>query len=59
MVNHSTIKKNKETLFGASNKVDLEVNAGKTKYMLLSCPRMQDKSMIQRQLTDPLKMWQS
>jgi hypothetical protein len=34
--NVDTIKKNTETLIGASNEVGLEVNAEKTKYMLLS-----------------------
>jgi hypothetical protein len=32
-----TIKKNTETLFDASKEVSLEVNAEKTKFMLLSC----------------------
>jgi hypothetical protein len=32
-----TIKKNTETLIGSSKEVGLEVNAEKTKYMLLSC----------------------
>jgi hypothetical protein len=34
--NIDTIKKNTETLFEASKKVGLEINAEKTKYMLLS-----------------------
>jgi ribosomal protein S2 len=34
--NIDTIKKNTETLIGASKEVGLEVNAEKTKYMLLS-----------------------
>jgi hypothetical protein len=34
--NIDTIKKNTETLIGASKEVNLEVNAEKTKYMLLS-----------------------
>jgi hypothetical protein len=35
--NIDTIKKNTETLFCVSEEDALEVNAGKTKYMLLSC----------------------
>jgi hypothetical protein len=34
--NTDTIKKNTETLIGASKEIGLEVNAEKTKYMLLS-----------------------
>jgi hypothetical protein len=34
--NIDTIKKNTETLIGASKEVGIEVNAEKTKYMLLS-----------------------
>jgi hypothetical protein len=34
--NTDTTKKNTETLIGASNEVGLEINAEKTKYMLLS-----------------------
>jgi hypothetical protein len=34
--NIDTIKRNTETLIGASNEVDLEVNTEKSKYMLLS-----------------------
>jgi hypothetical protein len=43
--NVDTIKKNKQTLIEASKEVGLEVNAKKTKYMLLSCHRMQGKIM--------------
>jgi hypothetical protein len=35
--NIDTVKKNTETLTSASKEVGLEVNAEKTKYMLLSC----------------------
>jgi hypothetical protein len=34
--NRDTVKKNRETLIDASKEVGLEVNAEKTKYMLLS-----------------------
>jgi ribosomal protein S2 len=37
--NTDTIKKNTETLIDASKEVGLEVNAEKTKYMLLSRPQ--------------------
>jgi hypothetical protein len=35
--NIDIVKKNTETLIHASKEIGLEVNAGKTKYMLLSC----------------------
>jgi hypothetical protein len=35
--NTDTIKKNTETLIGASKEVGLEINIEKTKYMLISC----------------------
>jgi hypothetical protein len=35
--NIDTIKKNTETLIDASKEVGVEINMGKTKYMLLSC----------------------
>jgi hypothetical protein len=38
--NIDTIKKNTETLIVASKEVGLEINVEKTKYMLLSRPRM-------------------
>jgi hypothetical protein len=55
------IKKNTETLIDTSKEVGLEVNAEKTKYMLLYClvTRMQGKIMTQRWLTDAFKMWHS
>jgi hypothetical protein len=41
--NIDTIKKNAETLVGASKEVGLEVNGEKTKYMLLSCQQTAEK----------------
>jgi hypothetical protein len=35
--NIATVKKNTETLIDASKEVGLELNVGKTKYMLLTC----------------------
>jgi hypothetical protein len=35
--NIDTIKKNKDTLIYACKEVGIEVNAEKTKYMLMSC----------------------
>jgi hypothetical protein len=40
-----TIKKNTQTLLDASKEVGLEVNTEKTKYMLLSRTKIQDKIM--------------
>jgi hypothetical protein len=37
--NIDTIKKNTETLINASKEVGLEINVGKTKYMLPFCPQ--------------------
>jgi hypothetical protein len=51
--NINTAKKNKETLFDSSNGVGLQVNAEKTKCMLLS--RHKNHIIISRQLTDPMK----
>jgi hypothetical protein len=34
----NTIKENRETLLEASRDIDLEINAEKTKYMIMSCP---------------------
>jgi hypothetical protein len=36
VITHNTVKKNTETLIDAGKEVGLEVNAQKTKYMLLS-----------------------
>jgi hypothetical protein len=54
--NIDTIKKNTETLTDASKKDGLEVNAEKTKYMLLSCHQNAGQNQYS-QLTYPLKMW--
>jgi hypothetical protein len=35
--NTNTIKENTETLLGARRDVDLEINAEKTKYMIMFC----------------------
>jgi hypothetical protein len=43
--NIDTMKKNAETLIDAIEEAGLEVNAEKTKYMLLSLTRMQGKIM--------------
>jgi hypothetical protein len=40
--NVDTIKKNKQTLIDTSNEINLEVNAKKTKYMLISQNAMQN-----------------
>jgi hypothetical protein len=41
--NIDTVKKNTETLIDAIKEVDLEINAEKTKYMLLSCHQNVDQ----------------
>jgi alkaline phosphatase len=41
-----TVKKNTEALVVASKKIGLEVNADKTKYMVMSPDRMQDEVTI-------------
>jgi hypothetical protein len=43
--NTDTIKKNRETLIDTSNEVGLEVNAEKSKYMLLSCQQSARQNM--------------
>jgi hypothetical protein len=44
-VNANTIKKNTEVLIDASKEVDLDVNAEKTMYMLLSRHRNAGKNL--------------
>ena len=41
-----TIKKNKEALIVASKGIELEINAGTSKYMVMLEIRMQDKVTI-------------
>jgi hypothetical protein len=41
-----TVKKNTEAVIDASKEVGLEVNAGKTKYILMSHHRMQEKIIM-------------
>jgi hypothetical protein len=48
-----TIKKNTQTLIEASKEVHPEVNAEKTKYMLLS----RSQNIGQNHNSNPLKMW--
>jgi hypothetical protein len=55
-----TVKKNTETLIDTNKEVDLEVNAGKTKCMLMmshcqNAAEIHDKGSQQ----DALKMWHS
>jgi hypothetical protein len=57
--NIDTIKENTDTLIDASKEVGLEVNAENTKYMLLSHHQNARQKSRQKQLTYPLKMWQS
>jgi hypothetical protein len=57
--NVDTIKENTETLTDASKEVGLEVNAEKTKYMLLSCHQNAGQNYDIKKAIDPLKMWYS
>jgi hypothetical protein len=57
--NIGTIKKNTETLIGYSNEVGLEVNAEKTKYMLLSHRQNAGQNHNIRIVINPLTMWHS
>ena len=53
-----TVKKNAEALVAATKEIGLEVNAHKTKYMIVS--RDQNARRIhRRRIIVPLKMWKS
>ena len=54
-----TIKKNTEALVVAIKKVCLEVNAGKTKYILMSRDQNAEQNQIQELKINYLKGWKS
>jgi hypothetical protein len=58
-MNTVTIKKNTETLTNASKEVDLEVNAEKTTYMLLSFYQNAGQNHDINTANRSLKMWHS
>jgi hypothetical protein len=58
-VNLDSIKKNTETLIDASNKVDLEVKAEETKYILLSDHQNTGQHHDVKVDNRSLKMWHS
>jgi hypothetical protein len=55
----NTIKENTETLLEASRDIGLEINAEKTKYMIMLCHRIPDRTRIEGQIMNRLKMWQN
>jgi hypothetical protein len=57
--NIDTIKKNTEALIGASKEVGLDVNAEKTKYMLLSRHQNAGQNHNTKISDTSLKMWHS
>jgi hypothetical protein len=54
---NTNIKRSTETLLDASTEVDLEVNAEKTKYMLMARNQTTGQNHYKRKLINPLKMW--
>jgi predicted metal-dependent TIM-barrel fold hydrolase len=54
-----TVKENAEALIVASKEIGLEVNADKSKYMVMSQIRLQDEVTVLRLILDPLKGWKS
>jgi hypothetical protein len=55
----NTIKENTETLLGASRDVGLEINAEKTKYMIMSRHLNSGQNQNIRIAKNRLKMWQN
>jgi hypothetical protein len=55
--NTDTIKKNTETLTDAGKEVGLEINAGKTRHMLLSCHQNAGQNHYIKIAADPLKCY--
>jgi hypothetical protein len=58
-VSISTIKENSETLLEASRDIDLEINAQKTKYMIMSRHLNSEQNHNIRKLMNRLKRWQN
>jgi hypothetical protein len=54
-----TIKTNTDVLVGASKDIGLEVNADKTKYIVMSQDQNAGRSQNIRLITVPLKGWNS
>jgi len=52
-----TVNENTEALIVVSKEIELEVNAGKTKYWLCLEIRMQDEVTVARLIINPLKGW--
>jgi hypothetical protein len=55
----NTIKENSETLLEASRDIGLEINADKTKYMVMSCHPNSGQNQNIRQLMNRFKRWQN
>ena len=54
-----TVKKNAEAVVAATKETGLEVNAHKTKYMILFRIRTQDEFTVRKWIIVPLKGWKS
>jgi hypothetical protein len=55
--NVHTVKKNTEALLAATKEIGLEVNADKTRYMVMSRDQMQDEITVLRLIIVPSKGW--